>query len=168
VSTYDDDIDVPFIEITGTVHSPAEEVVASELMVQGPASLDRDGPPPRFEFTGAMRYHVLEITTESELFDAAIHGGERNADNFYTSWDDPAVGRFDTPVFTLPNGAWDRLRMADRLFYRAGSASTADDFDDYIVSTPDQRSVQAPFIALTGGRARRSPPRPLTARSTTS
>lgn len=141
-----------------TVATPAstepEPVPTSRLSVRAPESVDRSGAPPVFEVEAPHRYRVLEIATRGELFDWDAHGVERDGTNFYATWDDPAVGRFEGAAFTPPDAVWDRIRDAGRLYYRVGNTSSATGWADYTVSTRDDDGTHAPFVTITSDRGK--------------
>ncbi|WP_410667914.1 caspase family protein [Amycolatopsis sp. cmx-4-68] len=149
---------VPF-----TVASPEsaepEPVPATRLSVRAPGTVGRFGAPPVFEVEGAYRYRVLEVAVRGELFDWDAHGGERDGANFYATWDDPAVGRFEDDAFTLPAAVWERMRDADRLHYRVGTTSSPSGWADYTVSTRDDDGANAPFVTIADGDRRTTTPR---------
>jgi hypothetical protein len=120
--------------------------------VEGPKDLSRGAGPPAFRVRpGSNRYYIFEITSQPELFDPA-NLRDRTASNFYATWDDPtAPERLTQETYDLPQSAWDRLRFADRLYFRVGTTSTATGWDNYRVSTFDDKGATAPYIQLTDG-----------------
>lgn len=116
--------------------------------IAGPASASRTGAAPSFEIgLGGRRLFAVEIATQPELFDANGHGHERNSGNFYASW---TTGLSSTSPWQMPQEAWERLRGASRLHYRAHVAdSTA--WANHAVTTPDGAGASAPSLSITEG-----------------
>ena len=83
---------------------------------------------------GPGRFFVVEVATDSSLFDVTNHGNERSDDNFYGSWSDTSLMQGSS--YNLPSQVWQRLGSADRLYYRAGFATHAND-SNYQVSNGD-------------------------------
>lgn len=137
-----------------TVDTPGgaepEPLPVPKLSVHAPESIERSGGPPVFEVEAPYRYRVLEIATRGQLFDWDAHGAERDNTNFYATWDDPAVGRFESDTFAMPDAVWDRLRGASRLYYRVGNTSSRTGWVDYAVSTGDDDGARAPYLSITG------------------
>jgi subtilisin family serine protease len=92
-------------------------VTTQEASVSGPSSVSRAGGPPTFTVSlGPWDRYAVELVSEVELFDEDAHGPRRNDSNFYNTWQD--IGPLTDGQFRLPQHAWDRLKHADRLFYR--------------------------------------------------
>ena len=74
-----------------------------------------------------------------------MHGDERTDTNFYASWQDAML---ENVPFVLPGAVWDKLKAADRLFYRM---HVADDnsWGNYGVTTADESSAAAPGFNIT-------------------
>jgi hypothetical protein len=96
--------------------------------ILGPDVADPGGPPPTFTVTpGSDAFFGVEVATDEALF-ASDGVDQRGVDSFYGSWErallpSPEVDRGEgTTTYTLPAPVWERLRDADRLFYRAVSA----------------------------------------------
>jgi hypothetical protein len=133
----------PSISITGDATA---QPVEDDPAVHAPASWPRaSSTPPSLTVETTAPYHIIEIATNTSLF---ANTGARSADTFYGSWQDPN-GRLTTPEFTLPSAVWTRLRSSDRLYYRAGTTTSASGWDNYRVSTPDSAAASAPSLALT-------------------
>lgn len=112
-------------------------------------SIMRTGSPPRFDVNRAGRnLYAVEVATRAELFDASApaHESARNDSNFYGSWQDTAL--LSMPTYTLPNAVWNRLKSADRLYYRAHFADD-NDWSNYAVTTSDSHAAQAPSLRIT-------------------
>jgi subtilisin family serine protease len=135
-------------------------------MILAPSVWSRvDGPPTFHVDPTPNLYYIVEVATQPDLFDAAGYGALRNADNFYGSWSDSA---FQTnATYALPAAVWARLRLADRLWYRVGSSSSATAYVDYVVSAPDDMGATAPSISIASGIGP-PPPTPTAPRSTIS
>jgi hypothetical protein len=95
-------------------------------------------------------YYVVEVTTRPELFDRTTHYSELTADNFYGSWSESPVLQ-SSPTYILPTAVWDRLRVAERLWYRVGSSASATSYVDYVVSTLDDQGDEALSIKILPG-----------------
>jgi subtilisin family serine protease len=134
----------------------AQAAAPSAPTIDGPETWSRADEAPRFHVNpGPHAYYVVEVAARPQLFDAAGHEGERNADNFYGSWQHLP---FQTdPGFMLPEAAWLRLRANTRLWYRAGATASAKGYVDYMASTPDDMAELAPSIELRSGLG--APPR---------
>lgn len=136
----------PFTLTTDATNEP----VAASLWVTGPETMDRAGAPPTFRVNGGPNpYFIFEITSEARLFDTGNVGdGDRTEDNFYGSWSDSAHN--SGTEYSLPQAVWDRLKQADKLYYRIGSTEASTGWGNYMVSTPDQQYDLAPSISLSG------------------
>lgn len=83
----------------------------------------------------------------------SVHSGlNRVNPESYGGWDDPGVGRFEAGDFSPPQRIWERLCDADRLYYRVGSTTSANGWDDYIVTTGDDDGRAAPSVQIIGDR----------------
>jgi subtilisin family serine protease len=127
----------------GTSQAPGQPSII------GPATADRDGDPPRFEVdpgSGNAIFYAVEIATSAQLLD----GGDHSLDSdFYGSWQDSPF-QASSP-YLLPPGVWERLRGADRLYYRAWFSSSNSEWRDTTVTSQDANFADAPSIELTGG-----------------
>jgi metacaspase-1 len=124
----------------------------AQLSVKGPDSWARDSEEaPSFTVsTGSNRYYIFEAATQPELFDLTNHGLERTSQNFYGTWNDPNVpSRLTATSFTLPQNVWDRLKQAERIYYRIGTTSSLTGWDNYQVSTSESQTHLAPFLTIT-------------------
>lgn len=117
---------------------------SSPPKISGPASISRGDPAPSFSVdAGSDRNYVVEVATDTALF---ADSSGRTPDNFFASWADGP--RLTDPTYTLPDAAWQCLRAAERIYYRAGSTTSATGWDNYLVSTDDADASNAPFIAV--------------------
>jgi len=113
--------------------------------VKGPASWPRNSAtPPQLVASTTAPYYIVEVSSDPSLF---AQDGARTEDNFYATWQD-AVDRLTTPDFTIPAPAWSHLRIADRLYYRIGTTTSASGWENYQVSTADDAAMTAPFISV--------------------
>jgi hypothetical protein len=136
----------PSIQITEGTAVPAP---TGGLSISGQSSHDRTSGGPTFTISiGNNSYYAVEAAASSDLFDQAAHGSERTDSNFYGSWSDTAL--MSELTYTLPDAAWERLKSADSLYYRLLTSSSASDWVDFEVSTPDSEASTAPSILLTG------------------
>ena len=123
----------------------------------GPATVDRADAAPSFEIDpggGPASFYAVEVATRAELLDDTNHGSERDDSSFYASWQDSPMQAANP--YQLPDHAWERLRGADRLFYRAWFSSSADAWTDVVVTTEDADAASAPSISITGATRARS------------
>jgi hypothetical protein len=125
--------------------APPQPVAAPS--VRGPEEWSHNREAPQFDVTaGPGRFYVFEITSQPELLDVTRHKSERTQLNFYGSWSE--YPRLSVPRYQLPRPIWDRLRGAGPLYYRVGTSRSASTYEDYKVSTPDDRGGQAPIIRV--------------------
>src|SRR4029079_3514027 len=118
----------------------APPAVRVEPVIVGPSVCARVHAPPTFHVDPAPNlYYMVEVTTQPELFDAASHAALRSASNFYASWSDTPL--LAGATYDLPPPAWTRLRLAERLWYRIGSSSSAVAYVNYLVSTRDDQGA---------------------------
>jgi subtilisin family serine protease len=139
----------PSIEIrSGAAEGPIPEPVGGRPTIAGPDTISRDEGPPEFRISLAGNpLYAVEVATRRELFDGS-HDEERTDDTFYGSWQDENL--FDTTPYQLSPTAWDRLRNADRLFYRLHTAQDAQ-WNGWETSLPDAEAMNAPEIVIAGG-----------------
>lgn len=117
--------------------------------------LPRDAAPPTFHVDpGAGRYFAVEVATEAGLFDYAS-AGDRTDANFYGSWSASPFGSADSypAVYALPGDVWDRLKEADRLYYRLWSTESATEWLNEDTSLLDSEAASAPSIDITEAEA---------------
>jgi hypothetical protein len=118
--------------------------------VSGPSTLDReadDAPTFNVDRAGAP-YYIFEITSDYSLFPTSEG---RNDSNFYGSYADAGVSsRLTTSTFKLPDSTWQLLKVADKLYYRVGTTTSATEWDNYVTSTADDQASSAPSISISG------------------
>jgi hypothetical protein len=136
------------------VQLPETEVGGPTIL--GPATHPINSGPPIFEVVPSPnRFYVVEVTTQSELFDQANFGDLITWENFYASdWDEPFLS---APTYTLPTAVWDRLKRFGPLYYRIWTSASPEDWVDADVSTPDMLSFEAPFIEISSGTTTHMP-----------
>jgi hypothetical protein len=119
--------------------------------VSGPETVKRSGLPPSFDvFTGSNNYYIFEITSEPRLFNDERRN---NGTNFYASWDDASSpARLTAARYTLPASAWEQIRDNERLWFRIGTTSSANGWDNYMLSTEGTAVSSAPAFDITGTR----------------
>lgn len=147
-----------------TIGAGSPVVSTDQPSVTGPASWPRDSEePPSFTIsTGSNRYYIFEATTRPALFDITNHRQERTPDNFYGTWDDRNVpARLTATNFTLPQYAWDRLKNAERIYYRIGTTSSMTGWDNYQASTSDTQGDLAPSLSIEEGIESGTPATPV-------
>src|SRR5579884_2574001 len=128
--------------------------------IQGPGSISRSSnDPPEFQVDPSPNpYYIVEVATQAQLFDTTNHEGERTDANFYGSWQDEQ--RFSSATYTLPSAVWQRLKSADRLFYRVGSMANQQTWDNYLTDTSDDDYANAKYIEITGASSGDQPTHP--------
>jgi hypothetical protein len=121
---------------------------SSSPAIVGPPVLASSGAPPDFLVNpGPGRFYAVEVTTRPELFDRTTQGSQRNAGNFYGSWQEFGLRR--DPEYGLPESVWRRLVAVpgvERLCYRIWTSTSADDWRDPVASTPNAEYRRAPCI----------------------
>jgi hypothetical protein len=132
--------------------------VAPNPTVSGPAVWSRGPTPPAFSVDAGGRYYVLEVASDPSLFDITANGANRTATNFYGSWSDQP--RATGTTYTLPQAAWEKVRVADRLYYRVGSTPGPTGWDDYRVSAGDEAGTSAPYLDVIDDRSLAAAPPP--------
>lgn len=116
--------------------------------ITAPATINRNDLSPNFQVSkGQRRLYAVEVAIRAELFDSTNYGNERNANNFYGSWQD---GLEENTPYRLPENVWNRLRQANNLYYRL---HVADDnaWSNHNVTISDNEAGTAPHIQITGG-----------------
>lgn len=130
----------------GTGAGPSETRYPS---VEGPNEHNRNASPPVFRVNkGSNPYYYLEITSDYNLFS---NRDRRNSSNFYATWKDSDVSsRLTQRTFQLPEDAWNRLKSADKLYYRVGTTSSSDVnlWENFMLSTYDDNAQNAPSIRI--------------------
>ncbi|HUP14183.1 MAG TPA: caspase family protein [Niastella sp.] len=119
--------------------------------VSGPASWNSNALPPTFNVNkGSNPLYYVEVATNAALFNYNANGSQRNDDTFYATWNDASINYklFNTPQYQLPQEVWDRLKNADRLYYRVGTTMDTQ-WNGWKVTTSDEDYASAPFIQIT-------------------
>jgi len=138
---------------------------ASSPVITAPDSAPRTGPAPVFQITpGAQPYFAVEVATRAELFDKPNHAAERNARNFYASWQDS--GLISGSSYTLPQVVWSRLVQTvptvDRLYYRVWTSASGSGWSNPAASVANADFAKAPSIRIIDNAAvvarRNAPP----------
>jgi hypothetical protein len=150
VTTADDDsASAPGFDITDDGSAgEGEPGESGEISITAPESIGRKNEAPTFEISKSGRnLYAVEIASRADLFDQAAHGDERDAHNFYASWEQ---GMLDEVPFTMPSDAWERLKVENQLYYRV---HVADDnsWSNHGVSVADNDAANAPFIKIVSG-----------------
>jgi hypothetical protein len=151
----EDDAQPPSFEIAaeGGMVEPEPSSDAPSITAES-QSLGRDGDAPRFQVAaGAHEYFVVEVAASRNSF---LDRPDGNTAQFYaTYYDEDRPNRETGRSFTLPEYAWQALKVADRLYYRIGTTSSDSTWDDYTLSTEDDG--EAPSLAITGTDGRVPP-----------
>jgi subtilisin family serine protease len=92
-------------------------------------------------------FYAVEVATAAELFHPTGTGVQRDETNFYATWQDPP-SFFTQPMYQLPALIWDRLKAADRLYYRVWANARATAWQTPIPSTPSSQYQTAPFFDI--------------------
>lgn len=148
--------DAPSIELTGVASTGATEPTppasTGRPTITGPRQVSRADAPPRFTVDPSPNpLYAVELATRWQLFEAATPDSERTQDAYYATWNDSQL--LSDRSFQLPDDAWQRLHMAERLYYRVHTA-TDSDWSGHDVSTPDSEAADAPFVRITTGQTR--------------
>ncbi|GGR09623.1 S8 family serine peptidase [Kitasatospora griseola] len=126
---------------------------AGRPSITGPADTDRFGPPPVFALDldsgGTQLYYAVEVATDPQLFQRHEHQGDRTPDTFYASWQDSTF--LSSADYQLPDEAWQLLREADALHYRAWFSTSPTQWQGTFASTEDDAYLQAPAVTVTSG-----------------
>lgn len=127
----------------------------SRPTIIGPQTILRSDPPPQFQVDpGPNKYYIVEVATQAHLMNSTNYSAEQNDTNFFGTWQgNPPPDRLTDPTYTLLQDVWDRLKVADQLYYRVGSCATADQssWDNYLTSVDDDQLDQAPAIQISDG-----------------
>lgn len=127
--------------------STAPGTALGPVRATGPESAPRLGPPPSFSVdTGGRRFFAVEVTTDAQLFDSAVSHRRTDA-TFFSSWDDGPQTR---SPYALPRAAWERLRHAGSLAFRALAANDTHGAD-LAYSVRDAAAASAPTVTVTDG-----------------
>ncbi|MES2462220.1 MAG: D-Ala-D-Ala carboxypeptidase family metallohydrolase, partial [Armatimonadota bacterium] len=117
----------------------------------GPETYDAKGDSPTFMIKpGKNRYIAIEVVAaDPNLFLREKSGAARTDRNAYGSWVDGLIEADGALKYQLPTAVWERMRGAERLYYRAMSTSERDrEWPDLRTSTPDSLAETAPSITL--------------------
>jgi metacaspase-1 len=125
--------------------------------IVGPEKYDRSNvDPPEFRVViEPGRFYAVEVTKDPGLF-TAERTAQRTAATFYGSWQDgllaaAAAGAVPArTTYRLPPEPWRQLRLAERLYYRVITSSSADGWTDVEASVPSANWQAAPSLALFG------------------
>lgn len=154
----------PSVQLTGvalrTVSSKSSKrmVADNQIAVIGPETYERGAIAPSFSIsTGGNRYYAVEVATEPRLL-CSHYAGQRNEDNFFASWQRGVTESNGDTIYTMPSDAWQRLRSAERLFYRVLTTAEPNVWSNYGYSTSDEAYNEAPWINLRGGAAAKTDP----------
>lgn len=135
----------PSIEIQSVPSSPTPG--SSSPSISTASSTSRSGAPPTFQIqTGGRQLYAVELAARSELFNNSTHGSDRNASNFYGSWQNELLSQ---APYVLPSSVWNQLKHNDRLFYRLHVADSAS-WDNYAVTVSDTQAALAPSLQILG------------------
>jgi metacaspase-1 len=107
--------------------------------VEAPLSVSRSALPTFLVKPGPNRAYALETATDAALFTAA---DKRNANNFYATWSD--TNFLKSSNYTLPQGAWNRLKANNKLYYRILSNDNDDHWNNWVAS--DSSNPPASFV----------------------
>lgn len=139
----------PFIKIGSadipeTPEMPEEEI--KNPSIKGPQSIPQSSTAPEFEINKADRkLYAVEVATDKALFNAEENQDERSEHNFYGSWQDSGLQSAST--YQLPEQVWNKLKQAERLYYRAHFADD-NQWANYAVSIADSNYNAAPSIKI--------------------
>jgi hypothetical protein len=115
--------------------------------IQAAATIARNADPPVFQINPSPNSHyAVEVATRPELFNRASHQAERNANNFYASWQDTAF--LSAPSYILPVAVWNRLKGGDRLYYRLWTSASGTSWVNHAVTVADASALSAPSIEI--------------------
>jgi hypothetical protein len=135
----------PFVTI-GDEADEAEPQPSQNSSIQAPPSAGRSNPPPTFLVVPIGGYYAVEVASDALLFDKAHHGAERNAGNFFASWQ--VSGLLSRTNWVLPLDAWNALKASPRLYYRAMVSDSPNAWVNPRSTTPDALADRAPYIQL--------------------
>jgi subtilisin family serine protease len=125
-----------------------------KVAITAPAGTPRDGQPPLFMVDpGPGRFFAVEVAVDRALLahDEDTSEARRGPDTYFASWDEamllPAAAA--PSAWRLPAAAWERLRSAPALYYRAWSSSHGDRWADILSSLGDEEArLHAPAIQI--------------------
>ncbi|MDH3552335.1 MAG: S8 family serine peptidase, partial [Gammaproteobacteria bacterium] len=122
--------------------------------ITGPGTYSRSSTkPPCFTVDASPHTHyAVEVCTDWQLLGPQDSRPARTPTNFFASWrtgtDRPAFATGSQ--FVLPDDAWERLRWADRLYFRVCSSSSSERWEGTRFSIRASEARQAPSITVTG------------------
>jgi subtilisin family serine protease len=109
--------------------------------ITGPQSVSRSEGPPSFSVTlPGGEFYAVEVATDPEL----LVVGEGNG--FYGSWSDTDL--LSEPKYTLPASVWERLKGADRLYYRMWTSTSATDWENAEATILNEAIGSAPYVQI--------------------
>lgn len=121
-----------------------------EPSVVGPVSWPTNNEPPEFSINrGGNPYFYFEITSDYRLFDYAIKNAEGNKNNFWASWENNINNRLTGDTFRLPQNVWNDLKQNSKLYYKIGTTSSLEGWQNHKVSIQSSEHRNAPYIQLT-------------------
>jgi subtilisin family serine protease len=129
--------------------------------ISSPSMTSRDGAPPTFLVDpGPQRFYAVEVATQRELMDELGHAADRRSDNFFAAWEAEPLRSAPTypAAYQLPADAWERLKYAPALYYRAWSSARASEWSDPRPSLDAGDFAQAPSVEIITGAAERRTP----------
>jgi hypothetical protein len=133
-------LNAPAVELTGAAPSAPSPITA-------PLSIFSDEAPPVFQISiPSGRYYAVEVAIEADLFQAVQSQGRRTPDTFYATWENSPF--LSSPTYGLPQEVWNRLRRAQRLYYRLWVSDSRTGWVNHATNIPDAQFSQAPFIAM--------------------
>ena len=128
--------------------------------ITGPEQYIRRKEPPTFYLRpGKNPYFAIEVATHPTLL-VKQNQAQRQADNFYGSWAvEGLLAARGATVYQLPSDVWQRLRKAERLYYRlVTSSAPAPNWHNAIASIGEDQIDEAPWITLLDSRRGRNLP----------
>ncbi len=106
--------------------APKPAVEPADPTISGPESYERgnDQPPSFAVWPGLNAYFAVELASDPALFSANA-AANRNARNFFGSWQRGLINATGATIYVLPKDAWISLRDAERLYFRLVTSSSA-------------------------------------------
>lgn len=118
----------------------------SNFMIVGPENIESEAAPPIFSINkGGRNYYAVEVATDSSLFHYDTNELFRTPDNFYAAWEDDWG---TSPTYQLPQNVWNRLKYAERLYYRVHLTNDWN-WNGYLISTEDKEHYRSPSCLIT-------------------
>ncbi|MGB3292833.1 MAG: hypothetical protein WBB01_07605 [Phormidesmis sp.] len=119
----------------------------TQPFIQGPSGISRSAGPATFRVDpGSNPFYGVEVAAQPMLFDKEAAGDRRSASNFYASWAHSQLT--SSPTVTLPDSAWQGLKNAHQLYYRAVTSQSQTGWVNYVPTTRDDACRQAPFMQV--------------------